>query len=86
MVVGILSGLQGGFCGGVSGRTPSIPTREYYNTDIQISNSKSQPIQIEVIFCILKCLIKGLSIIKIYHSDFNSFHAVSTGMYSLPTF
>ena len=41
-----------------------LDTRESYNTDIQISNSNSQPIKIEIAVCISKRLRKTFSIIK----------------------
>ena len=45
------------------------------------SNSNSQHDQIEVAVCILKFLRKSFSIIKIYHSNYNSFHIVFTWIY-----
>ena len=41
---------------------------------IQTSNSNSQPIGLEVAVHISKFLRKGFSIIKMYHSQYNSLH------------
>ena len=51
----------------------------YQNTDIKLKLTTDQ---IEVVGCILECLIKGFSIIKTYDYHSSIFHTVFTETYS----